>query len=96
MSAANFSVPPADIETTPRGWTILHWEATVDAAVDTATNEHTVYGMLEVSYDVTLREGAACPLRHEGRAPQIRWDTDDARMWTSSGSPLIVSCCARE
>lgn len=96
VEASNFSRRPVDIETTPRGWTILHWEATVDGAVDTATNQHTVYGMLEVSYDVSMRDGATCPLRHEGRSPQVRWDTDDARMWTSNGTALIVSCCARE
>ena len=95
VTASGFSRPPAEIETTPRGWTVLRWEARVVGAIDTASDLHTEYGSLQVSYDVSLAAGAACPLRYEGRAPQARWDTDDARMWTSVGTPLIVSCCSR-
>ena len=95
VTAANFSRPPAEIETTPRGWTVLRWKATIDGAIDTASNVHTEYGSLRVSYDVGLADGASCPLRYEGRAPQARWDTDDARHWTSVGTPLILSCCSR-
>lgn len=96
VEAVDFELEPDEQLTDARGRTVLRWEVSLGAAIDTDSYSHTDYDALHIGFTVQMREDVACPLRREGRMPTARWADADGLSWMSNGSRLVVSCCATD
>lgn len=93
VTASDFSLEPDRISRDLRGRQLLEWDVVLDGRIPTGSSEHTDYDQLDLSFQVTLADDAACPLRREGVAIESAWQDADDVDQASYGAPLIVDCC---
>ena len=79
------------METVGDGDTIYWFEHSFEAAVDTDTNQHTIYDHHLISYTLEPA-GAPCAARSYNPEPTALWKDDDGTTRYSMGSPLLVTC----
>jgi hypothetical protein len=91
MVASDFSVQPDRQVEEDDGSITFSWERELDAAVDTESDQQTVYDTHAISYHLSIEE-EACTVRARVPEPMVQWNDSDGIARRAEGSPFIVEC----
>ncbi|MFH1465021.1 MAG: choice-of-anchor D domain-containing protein [Pseudomonadota bacterium] len=91
MSAGDFTLSPSSQSTAEDGSVTYTWQLAMDAAIDTDSDEQTIYDTACIGYTLGLTEEACLP-RTQTPAPTVTWQDSGGQVQHAAGSPLIIAC----